>query len=163
MEIRSAAPADLDTILEIYEQARTFMRQQGNLHQWINGYPSKELICTDIQNGNCYVCVSDSQIVGVFCYFQEPDPTYAQIYDGNWLNDAPYGVIHRIAVSAHRSGVAKACYDYALEQCSNLRIDTHRDNYPMQKSLSKYGFQRCGIIHLANGDPRIAYQIIRSY
>jgi hypothetical protein len=25
------------------------------------------------------------------------DPTYAVIENGNWLNDEPYGVIHRIA------------------------------------------------------------------
>jgi hypothetical protein len=31
----------------------------------------------------------------------------------------------------------------------------------MQKSLAKNGFVRCGIIHLANGDERIAYQRIK--
>jgi hypothetical protein len=28
----------------------------------------------------------------------------------------------------------------------------------MQRSLEKNGFARCGIIHLASGDERIAYQ-----
>jgi hypothetical protein len=28
----------------------------------------------------------------------------------------------------------------------------------MQHQLEKLGFQRCGIITLANGEPRIAYQ-----
>ena len=120
MEIRHAALADLNSILKIYEQARTFMRQQGNLNQWTNGYPQRELIEKDIQNNNCYVCVSDSEIVGVFCYFHQPDPTYAHIYEGSWLNDAPYGVIHRIAVTSHRKGIANACYDFALSKCPNL-------------------------------------------
>ena len=159
MEIRHAVQTDLDDILTIYGQARLFMRQQGNMHQWTNGYPQRELVEKDIQNQNCYVCESNGELVGVFCYFQSPDPTYAQIYDGNWLNDAPYGVIHRIAVTSHRKGVASACYDFALTKCPNLRIDTHQDNLPMQRSLAKYGFQKCGTILLANGDPRIAFQI----
>ena len=40
----------------------------------------------------------------------------------------------------------------------NLKIDTHRDNYPMQKSLKKNGFEYCGIIYLADGNERLAFQ-----
>lgn len=162
MEIRQAHYEDLDSIMDIYEQARRFMRQQGNLDQWNNGYPQRALMEQDIRCNNCYVCILDGKLVGVFCYFQEPDPTYAQIYEGSWLNDAPYGVIHRIATTCHRHGIANACYEFALRKCPNLRVDTHHDNRPMQRSLEKFGFRYCGIIHLANGDPRIAYQITRS-
>lgn len=158
MDIRHATTNDIEIILKIYDQARTFMRQQGNLKQWTNGYPGRELIERDIQNQNCYVCVEDHQIIGVFCYFDGPDPTYTNIYEGAWLNDEPYGVIHRIAIISHRKGIANACYDFALQRCQNLRIDTHEDNNPMQRSLAKNGFTRCGVIHLANGDPRIAFQ-----
>ncbi len=162
MKIRQANSNDLDAIMDIYEQARRFMRQQGNLNQWANGYPQKELMEKDIRNSNCYVCIIEEQIVGVFCYFQTPDPTYTNIYEGSWLNDEPYGVIHRIATVCHRRGIANACYEYALSKCPNLRIDTHHDNHPMQRSLEKYGFHRCGIIYLSDGNPRIAYQIMRS-
>ena len=41
---------------------------------------------------------------------------------------------------------------------SAIRIDTHRDNKIMQHNLLKYGFTYCGIIYLANGDERLAYQ-----
>lgn len=161
MQIQKAVLKDLDTILAIYESARQFMRQQGNHKQWVGGYPSKELMENDINNGNCYVCLEKQEIIGVFCYFPGPDPTYAKIYDGQWCNDEPYGVIHRIAVTQHRKGVAEHCYHFALEQCPNLRIDTHEDNIPMQRSLAKNGFQRCGIIYLENGDPRIAFHKIK--
>ena len=162
MNIRLATPADLDTIMRIYDEARLFMREQGNLKQWSNGYPQRELLQKDILNQNCYVCVLDDQIVCVFCYFTEPDPTYNIIVDGAWPNNEPYGTIHRIATICHRKGVANACYDFALEKCQNLRIDTHRDNIPMQRSLAKYGFLYCGTIFLADGSPRIAFQITRS-
>lgn len=161
MIIQNAVLENLDAILEIYQQTRTFMRQQGNHNQWTGGYPSRELMESDILSGNCYVCMEDSEIIGVFCYFPGPDPTYANIYDGQWHNDEPYGVIHRIAVTSHRKGVADECYRFALEQCPNLRIDTHEDNIPMQRSLAKNCFLRCGIIHLENGDPRIAFQKIK--
>lgn len=158
MEIRNAKREDLAAIMEIYEGARRYMRENGNREQWAGGYPPQALIERDIAEGICYVCTEGCELLGVFCYFYGEDPTYLEIEDGAWLNDRPYGVIHRIASATHRKGVASACFDWAFAKCGNLKIDTHRDNIPMQRSLAKNGFARCGIIHLANGDPRIAYQ-----
>ena len=158
MNIRQATQDDFETIMDIYARARAFMRQNGNHDQWKNNHPSPEMIADDIQKGDCYVCVSMGEIYGVFYYKEGEDPTYCEIEEGQWLNDEPYGVIHRIAVAKHGKGVAAFCFDYALERCPNLKIDTHKDNLPMQKALAKNGFQQCGIIHLENGDPRIAYQ-----
>ena len=161
MEIRKAELTDLPRMMEIYAEAREYMRANGNPNQWINGYPSQERIEADITAGESWVCTEKGQILGVFCFFIHNDPTYDVIYEGSWLNDEPYCVIHRIAVASHRRGVASYCYEFALSQCSNLRIDTHHDNVPMQRSLEKNGFQRCGIIHLQNGDPRIAFHKCR--
>ena len=105
--------------------------------------------------------MDEGEIAGVFCFFKGTDPTYATIYEGAWLSDAPYGVMHRVAVAKRGRGVASACFDYALGQCGNVRIDTHRDNQPMQAALLKNGFAYCGIIYLANGAERMAYQKIR--
>ncbi len=158
MEIRKAAQADLERILVLYGAARDYMQKAGNRTQWAGGYPQQALIERDMAEGNCYVCTRDREILGVFSYFEEPDPTYARIYEGAWQNEAPYGVIHRIAVGVHGQGVADFCYRWCFARCGNLKIDTHKDNLPMQKSLEKNGFVRCGIIYLENGDPRIAYQ-----
>jgi len=161
MEIRKANLADLPRMMEIYADARAYMRDHGNATQWAGGYPSEKRIREDIMAGESYVCVEGGEILGVFCFFISKDPTYDVIYEGSWLNDEPYGVIHRIAVAKHRRGVASFCYEFALSKCPNLRIDTHRDNIPMQNSLKKNGFTRCGIIHLQNGDPRTAFQKCR--
>ena len=158
MEIRKARIDELSEIMEIYAAARAYMRENGNPEQWSGGYPSKELIRSDIEAGICHVAEEDGTLLGVFCYFFGEDPTYQRIYDGKWLNNAPYGVLHRIAVVSHRRGVASFCFEYCFSQCKNLKIDTHRDNIPMQRSLSKNGFVACGTIYLANGDARIAYQ-----
>jgi RimJ/RimL family protein N-acetyltransferase len=48
--------------------------------------------------------------------------------------------------------------DYCFTVTDNIRIDTHRDNQIMQHCLAKAGFSYCGIIHLLNGDERLAYQ-----
>ena len=158
MNIRPATLNDLPAILAIYESARHYMREHGHLHQWTNGYPQAELLREDIALQHLYLCEENGEALGVFCYFVGEDPTYRVIYEGSWLNDLPYGVIHRIAVSAHRRGVASFCYDHCYARCNNLKIDTHRDNLPMQNSLAKNGFVKCGIIHLLSGDERMAYQ-----
>ncbi len=159
IRIRRAEPADLPRILAIYAEARAYMRAHGNATQWSGAYPGEDIVREDMAAGRSYVVAEGDDLLGVFCFFCGDDPTYAEI-DGAWRNDAPYGVIHRIAVgeNAHRKGVASRCFAFAMAQCGNVRIDTHADNLPMQRALAKNGFRRCGIIHLANGDPRIAYQ-----
>lgn len=155
--IEKASLAQLPRILALYEQARSFMAQSGNPDQWGNAYPPESMIRQDILNGKCYVNLSGEKIQAVFYFAVEADPTYGYI-EGAWCNDAPYGVIHRIAVGENGKGVAAACFAYALTQCGNLRIDTHEKNIPMQRCLAKNGFTRCGTIYLEDGDPRIAYQ-----
>ena len=155
--IRPAEFADLPRILEIYEDAREFMRQNGNPNQWWDYHPAESILRDDIPKRQLYVCEQDGNIGAVFAYIQGADPTYVNIHGGQWLNDEPYGVIHRIAVSDRGQGLIAQVFDWALEQCPNLRIDTHRDNAPMQRALEKYGFIYCGVIHIFNGDERIAF------
>ena len=69
MEIRKAKKDEAELLCGIYDDARAFMRASGNLWQWNNGYPSLEVICADIEEGNLYVCEENGEILGVFCYF----------------------------------------------------------------------------------------------
>lgn len=158
MEIRRSTIADLSVILELYAHAREFMRSHGNPEQWGSAYPPRELVEADICSGKSYVCEEKGRIVGTFYYGTEPEEDYEKIYDGNWLNDAPYGVVHRITSDGTVKGTASCCLDWALQQCGNLKIDTHRDNTVMQRTLSGNGFRYCGIIYLQDGSERLAYQ-----
>ncbi len=158
MQIRNTRLEDLDTVMAIYDHAREYMRQNGNASQWINGYPSRELVIQDIEEQCSYVCVDEDRILCVFRFTKGVDPTYLKIYDGQWLNEEPYGVVHRIASAEHQKGAASFCLDWCFARTGNVRIDTHADNYIMQKLLIKNGYSRCGIIYLENGDPRIAFQ-----
>mgnify|MGYP003623775727 CR=1 FL=1 len=157
MEIRKATLDEITTLMDIYDHARQFMQSAGNVNQWINGYPSEEIIRNDIANSNSYVCIANKEVVGVFCFFQG-DPTYAKIYEGEWLDDKPYGVVHRLASSGKLKGIADYCFNWCYQQCGNIRVDTHKDNVVLQHILKKNGYQQCGIIYVSNGTPRIAFQ-----
>ena len=160
MDIRKATLADLEAILAIYSDARAYMRKTGNMTQWTGGHPAPSVVEADILAGDLYLCTDREEILGVFFFQVGDDPTYGTIYDGAWRNDRQYAVIHRIAVSknSHGKGVAAFCFAYCYSRFPNLKIDTHRDNLPMQRALLKNGFSYCGIIHLLNGDERLAYQ-----
>lgn len=162
MEIRKATGNDTERILELYAMARTFMRENGNPDQWGDHYPPKELVVRDIAEEMSYVCEEDGEIVAVFFYEAGVEPDYRCIYDGAWLNEEPYSVIHRIAAPTGRKGVASHCIRWCCERSGgNVRIDTHACNIPMQRMLEKHGFVRCGKIRLADGTERIAYQWTR--
>lgn len=148
---------DLNEVMAIYDKARSFMRQNNNLKQWINGYPSKEIILEDIKLRQSYVIKKDETIVGVFTFINGYDDTYDYI-EGQWLNNERYGVIHRIASAQLEKGILKIALDYCFNFVNNMRIDTHKDNIVMQNALEKEGFIKCGVIYLKDGNPRIAYQ-----
>jgi hypothetical protein len=159
MNVRKVSLAEIDIVMSVYAHARTFMRQTGNVNQWINGYPCQEIIIEDILKENSYACVKDDgEIVGVFCFRPGKDATYSQIHHGHWLNNRPYGVVHRLASSGKETGVAVCCLDWCLEQHPNIRIDTHQDNIIMRHILTKHGFTYCGVIYIANGTARLAFQ-----
>lgn len=160
MIIRKTNEADLAIIGEIYENAKRFMCECGNANQWNNGTPNVNTAREDMERGVGYVAEKDGKILATFMFALGDEPTYAKIYDGAWLSDAPYGFVHRIAVAQQGCGIIDFCLNYCYSICNNLRIDTHRDNAPMQRALEKRGFKYCGIIYLENGDERLAYQRI---
>lgn len=158
MRIRPSTYADLPAMESIYAGARSFMSENGNPDQWAGGYPRRDLLEQDISLGRSYVCEDGGEIVATFVFALGEDPTYAKIYDGAWKNSAPYGVVHRIAAARRSRGVAGFCLDWCYGRCGNIRIDTHRANLPMQRALRKYGYEYCGVIYLADGSERIAFQ-----
>lgn len=165
LHIRKATEGDLGRIMDIYAIARAFMAEHGNPNQWgPTGWPPESLVRSDIARGTCHVCECDGQVVCVFYYDFGTDiePTYVRIEDGAWIDESPYGVVHRIASDGSVKGVGSACILWALDQCGHLRIDTHGDNVVMQHLLEKLGFVHCGTIYVEEDDfPRLAYELAR--
>lgn len=161
MKIRVAERQDMAAILEIYKIARNYMRENGNPFQWGDSHPPAELVEEDIALGRSYVLIgTDGNVHGVFVFIIGQDPTYHTIYEGQWLNDDTYGVIHRIASDGKQKGLFANAVSFCKEKCRNVRIDTHADNRTMQHLIEKNGFQRCGVIYIEDGSSRIAYQSV---
>ena len=157
--IRKAEKEDLPRIYEIYETARQFMRENGNHAQWGAGDRPEELLEDDISQGNLYV-LEEADIHAVFAFIIGEDPTYLEIEEGNWKSEEPYAAVHRVASDGTVQGVLGHVMDYCSAQVPHLRIDTHTDNKVMQHVLEKYGFVSCGIVHVRDGSPRIAYELL---
>ena len=164
--IREAKPTDIPDIMQVMEAAKKIMRSSGNMHQWADSYPSEAVIISDMEKHGGYVIEegdgedqSTGRIVGYFAFLPSPEPTYSKIYDGQWTDDTlPYHVIHRIASYPDVHGIFSDVMDFCFSHDANIRIDTHKENRIMQHNIEKHGFSYCGIIYLANGDERMAYQ-----
>ena len=157
--IREAKTTDITDIMLVMEAAKKIMRSSGTMHQWADGYPSEAVIISDMKKHGGYIIEDAGRIVGYFAFLPSPEPTYSKIYDGKWLDDVQsYHVVHRIASYPDVHGIFSDIMDFCFSHDANIRIDTHKDNRIMQHNIEKHGFTCCGIIYLANGDERMAYQ-----
>ena len=164
MQIRKAAAADADSIMQIFRQAQASLNAQG-VNQWQNGYPNPEIVNLDILAGTAMVCLVNGRIGGAFTLSFNYELTYNDIFEGAWLSKGPYGVIHRMAVADNfkGQGVGEAMLQNAEHMClsrgiHSIRIDTHKDNNPMQSLLNKDQFRYCGKIYLSDGQERLAFE-----
>jgi GNAT superfamily N-acetyltransferase len=164
MELRKSTLNDHPKIMEIIRQAQAYMKE-NNLDQWQDGYPDEDIIRKDMEKGCSYVLVHKGILAGTAAVIFDGEKTYEKIYDGEWLTTGDYAVVHRVAVSSvyRNTGAAMIMMKHIEELCirrgiHSIKIDTHEDNKPMRKFLSKYGFQYCGIIYLEDGCKRLAFE-----
>lgn len=155
--IRKSTFDDVPYINSIYEKARKYMADCG-IDQWQNGYPAEADVLADIEAGISYVLEDETGIYGTFVFVGGEDPDYIIIKDGEWKNPEPYFAIHRVASDGSHRGVFTQIAEFAKSRCSHLRVDTHRDNMNMQRVIKANGFEYCGVIHLADGSPRVAFE-----
>lgn len=168
MLFRRATEGDIEAILAIMDGARRFMAQNGVV-QWVNGYPSREVMLADIAKNQCWVMEDGCGVCASVTVVTDGEPAYDRIYDGSWQTGsaAKYIAMHRVAVADRVRGqgvapmmVAQVKQLKQRDGFESIRIDTHRDNKAMQRMLAKTGFRYCGVIHLANGSERIAFELV---
>ena len=167
MEIRKTERSDLEALMPIFDEARATIASLG-IDQWQNGYPNRTVILADIERSQSHCIVVDGEICGAFALIRDSEPTYNEIFDGEWLTGdgrEHYFAIHRVAISVkcRGKGISTAIISYCAEEAkkvnkTSLRIDTHRGNVVMRKMLEKHGFVHCGTIYLESGDERVAYE-----
>lgn len=166
MEFRKAVETDINDIMNIIKQAQAYFKEQG-VNQWQDNYPNVETIRNDIINKNSYVLIKYNNIVATVSVSFDKEKTYNSIYDGEWISNNEYAVIHRMAVDNNYKGLGLSSQIIKdIEQlCLNkgvhsIKVDTHEENLCMQKLLKKNKFQYCGIIYLENKSKRIAFEKI---
>ena len=126
--IRRATVNDAQEVLHLIDSGRKIMIASGNTHQWDDQHPSRGQIAKDIANGDSYLLLEDGKPIATWAFVKGPEPTYAVIYEGSWLNMELYHVIHRVASLPQYHGVMKGLLDWRFLKDDNIRIDTHRDN-----------------------------------
>ncbi len=164
MEFRKAELRDLEVIMSIIRKAQDQFKKDG-IDQWQNNYPNEDIIKSDIEKEESYVLLKDNTIVGTVYLSFTGESDYDKIYQGQWLTEGPYAVIHRVAVELdlRGQGLASRVMEFAVNKCkdrgfNSIKVDTHKDNKPMQRLLDKYGFKYCGLIYLKSGAERIAFE-----
>ena len=147
MEFRQAKISDLDQIVEIIELSKKYLKET-KVDQWQNGYPAKEDLRRDIESGNSYVLTNKDEIVATTLISLEGESTYNSIFNGEWITNEEYIVMHRVAV--HEKYKGKVIFKELIKEAESLalnkgifiiKIDTHRDNISMQRAVVKNDFQ----------------------
>lgn len=166
--IRFGNNRDIEKIASIYEDAKELFSDLG-YYQWKGEYPNINNAIYDINNNEVLLIEENNDIVCTLTLCYEIDHNY-DVIDGKWLNDNKYVSIHRNCTNKkyYHLGYMTKLFKEAENVIKDkgifdIKIDTHRDNYYMQKMLEKIGYSRCGIIELLNRSDlednlRVAYQ-----
>lgn len=164
MEFRKAMYSDINSIMNIIKDAQENFKNEG-IDQWQNDYPNYEIIKHDILADNSYIILDHEVIVGTVSISFDGEKTYENIYEGEWLSNGSYAVIHRMAIDNQYKGlglsswIIKNVEELCLNQgIDSIKVDTHVENLPMKKVLMKNEFEYCGIIYLEDKSSRVAFE-----
>ena len=163
MEIRLAKKNDLNKIVNIINQAKLSLKEQG-INQWQRNYPNANIIGKDINSNSCYVLEENGKLFASFAISFNGDIDYDNIYEGNWKKDDKYSVVHRVAITKEHcgKGLASKLLNFAQniskqKNINYMKIDTHNDNLKMRKVLTNNNFELRGLIDIADGSSRIVF------
>ena len=98
MELRLSEIKDIENIIKIINKGKEKLKNE-NIDQWQGEYPNKDVIMEDIEKGYSYVLELDGEIIGTAAVSLDGEETYNKIYEGKWISEEPYGVVHRFCVN----------------------------------------------------------------
>ena len=166
IDYRKATLQDLEQIMEAVEDARKFLKEQGN-GQWQDGYPNKDDFINDINSGRLFVVtdINNPNIIVGVCALTYREEDYHHLYEGAWLTDLPYMVMHRVAVKKEyrHQGYGKKLFEVFIAQAKiegyhSLRMDTHAGNTVMRNLITSFGFVYCGKAILTPNKDRMVFE-----
>ena len=154
--IRLAKKDDAILIMKVINDAKALFKSEGS-DQWQDkdNYPHLEAIMADINRNEMYVNIKNNEIVGCIVLSSKKEEAYEGIYDGNWITEGPYMVIHRIAVRKdfYRKGIAKEMINEVIKvakekNAKSIKVDTKIENIRMISLLQYFNFKIVGKINL---------------
>lgn len=158
-----AEKRDSETVLSLVRVGREKLKRDG-VDQWQGKEPTEETIVEDILKGHTFIFKYDEDIVATAVLIKGEDPTYSTI-DGAWQTSGDYVTIHRSVVSEKYVGkgmgrrmMHRIKLYAATVNVGSIRVDTHEDNKAMRALIEGSGFTYCGIITVADGTKRVAYE-----
>ncbi len=122
MEFKKSTEEDISNIMRIINEAQIYFKEK-KINQWQNDYPNIETIKEDIKNDYSYVFLMDKQIVATVALSFDGEKTYDIIYDGKWISNNKYAVIHRMAVnnSCKGNGIASKILENTEKICLSIK------------------------------------------
>jgi ribosomal protein S18 acetylase RimI-like enzyme len=151
---RLAEASDAQAVCELYVQATAHMRETG-IDQWDERYPTKEILCEDIANGEMYVLARGEDILSAVVINARQDDEYVQ---GDWRCGGNPAVIHRLCVHPKHKhqGVAAETVRRAERLISGrgydcVRLDAFTRNPYAMKLYERLGYQKAGEIRFRKG------------
>ena len=144
---------DINEVMRIFAQARQAQRSAG-FRQWEDGYPSIEVLKSDIDHNIGYVLDDNGKTAGYVAI--GPNDVEYDRHPELWDIDKTYVVFHRIALSDEYrgKGFSSVLFDLAEAEgrrlgVGSVRIDTGLKNKAMQFILAKRNYtnlQACDFV-----------------
>ena len=152
----------LPDVMKLIDSARAALKADG-VDQWQGKDPTAEELLVNIKGGCCYF-FKDDTVAGMAVLREGADPTY-DVIDGKWLTEGDYLTIHQFVVAENKRGegisrrMMERIFAYTrFKGIPAIRIDTHADNFRMRGLIESTGFTYCGVITVADGTERVAYE-----
>lgn len=142
---------DLEELLKIYLNSRIELERNG-IYQWVESYPTKEIIEKDLKKGVLFVLKNSREIIGAINISEEQEVEYLQV---NWeFDNSKVLVIHRLVISQkhQRNGYARKLMDFAENfakenDYSSIRLDAYSQNNRVLDFYTKRNYVIRGDVH----------------
>lgn len=158
MKILRATLRHVPAVVRIIDACKDQLHSQGNITQWTEQYPSKDLLKEDIRRGELFAAFA-SPLEGTRAHLAgliviepaEPDEAHR---DTSWLQEGnPAVFLTRLAVDPpfQNQGIGTRLFDYAeryalAQGVSSIRIDADKNQLKLIQRYEQRGYRRVGTI-----------------
>lgn len=152
--IRKAVETDIDRIDEIFNSVHVLEETGVTCAGWKrNVYPTHDTAVSAIKSGEMFVYESDGIIKGTAVINKKQATEYSMCPWRYRASDDEVMVIHTLSVDPayRKQGVATALIKFyeeyaAAEGCTNLRLDTNRENTPARRLYLNLGYTEAEVV-----------------